>query len=194
MTHEPGGVLLWCDLDHFKDINDSLGHSTGDLFLKRVADAFRIEVRRGEILARLGGDEFGVLLPDASMEDAAALARRLLESVRRETAAIKSRGLRTTASIGLVAFPEHGSTAEDLLTRADIAMYQAKREGRGRIEVFSTTTICGRSSPGSRSPIRCGRAWSRTAWSSTSSRSATCATARWRATKRCCGCPTSTAS
>jgi EAL domain-containing protein (putative c-di-GMP-specific phosphodiesterase class I) len=71
------------------------------------------------------------------MEDAAALARRLLESVRRETAAIKSRGLRTSASIGLVAFPDHGSTAEDLLTRADIAMYQAKREGRGRIEVFS---------------------------------------------------------
>ncbi|HEX2463518.1 MAG TPA: EAL domain-containing protein [Thermoanaerobaculia bacterium] len=137
VRHDRGGVLLWCDLDHFKDINDSLGHSTGDLFLKRVADAFRVEVRRGEILARLGGDEFGVLLPDASMEDAAALARRLLESVRRETAAIKSRGLRTTASIGLVAFPEHGSTAEDLLTRADIAMYQAKREGRGRIEVFS---------------------------------------------------------
>jgi diguanylate cyclase (GGDEF)-like protein len=137
ITHERGGVLLWCDLDHFKDINDSLGHRTGDLFLKRVADAFRIEVRRGEILARLGGDEFGVLLPEASMEDAATLARRLLESVRRETSALKSRGLRTTASIGLVAFPEHGSTAEDLLTRADIAMYQAKREGRGRIEVFS---------------------------------------------------------
>ncbi len=137
VTHGTGGVLLWCDLDHFKDINDSLGHRTGDLFLKRVADAFRIEVRRGEILARLGGDEFGVLLPDASMEDAAALARRLLESVRRETAAIKTGGLRTTASIGLVGFPEHGSTAEDLLTRADIAMYQAKHGGRGRIEVFS---------------------------------------------------------
>jgi diguanylate cyclase (GGDEF)-like protein len=137
ITHGTGGVLLWCDLDHFKDINDSLGHRTGDQFLKRVADAFRIEVRRGEILARLGGDEFGVLLPDASMEDASALARRLLESVGRETAAIKSRGLRTSASIGLVAFPDHGSTAEDLLTRADIAMYQAKREGRGRIEVFS---------------------------------------------------------
>jgi diguanylate cyclase (GGDEF)-like protein len=137
ITHGTGGVLLWCDLDHFKDINDSLGHRTGDLFLQRVADAFRVEVRRGEILARLGGDEFGVLMPEASMEDAAALARRLLESVRRETSAIKSQGLRTTASIGLVAFPEHGSTTEDLLTRADIAMYQAKREGRGRIEVFS---------------------------------------------------------
>jgi diguanylate cyclase (GGDEF)-like protein len=137
ITHQTSGVLLWCDIDHFKDINDSLGHRTGDLFLKRVADAFRVEVRRGEILARLGGDEFGVLMPEASMEDAAALARRLLESVRRETAAIKSRGLRTTASIGLVAFPEHGSTAEDILTRADIAMYQAKREGRGRFEVFS---------------------------------------------------------
>jgi diguanylate cyclase (GGDEF)-like protein len=137
ITHGTGGVLLWCDLDHFKDINDSLGHRTGDLFLKRVADAFRVEVRSGQILARLGGDEFGVLLPQGTMEEASALARRLLDSVRRETAAIKSRGLRTTASIGLVAFPEHGSTAENLLTRADIAMYQAKREGRGRIEVFS---------------------------------------------------------
>jgi diguanylate cyclase (GGDEF)-like protein len=137
ITHETGGVLLWCDIDNFKDINDSLGHRTGDLFLRRVADAFRVEVRSGEILARLGGDEFGVLLPNATMEEASALARRLLESVRRETAAIKSRGLRTSASIGLVAFPEHGSTAEDLLARADIAMYQAKREGRGRIEVFS---------------------------------------------------------
>jgi diguanylate cyclase (GGDEF)-like protein len=134
---ETAGVLLWCDLDNFKDINDSMGHRTGDLFLKRVADAFRIEVRQGETLARLGGDEFGVLLPEASIENATALARRLLESVRRETAAIKARGLRTTASIGLVAFPEHGATAEELLSRADIAMYQAKRAGRGRIEVFS---------------------------------------------------------
>jgi diguanylate cyclase (GGDEF)-like protein len=131
------GTLIWCDLDNFKDINDGLGHHTGDLFLKRVADAFRVEVRHSEVLARLGGDEFGVLLPDASVEDAAALARRLLESVRRETAAIKARGLRTSASIGIVAFPEHGSTTEDLLSRADVAMYQAKRDGRGRIEVFS---------------------------------------------------------
>jgi diguanylate cyclase (GGDEF)-like protein len=132
-----GGALVWCDLDHFKDINDSLGHSTGDEFLRRVADAFRIQLRSGEILARLGGDEFGVLLPGASLEDATALARRLLDSVRRETLALKARGVATTASIGVVAFPEHGSTTEELLTRADVAMYEAKREGRGRIEVFS---------------------------------------------------------
>ncbi|MDX1385004.1 MAG: bifunctional diguanylate cyclase/phosphodiesterase, partial [Thermoanaerobaculia bacterium] len=82
------------------------------------------------------GDEFGVLLPRHDLTGAQRLAKRLIDSVERETAAIRDRDLRTTASIGIVLYPEHGRETDDLLTRADLAMYQAKGQGRGRFEVF----------------------------------------------------------
>jgi diguanylate cyclase (GGDEF)-like protein/PAS domain S-box-containing protein len=131
-----GGALLWCDIDHFKHVNDSLGHRTGDELLVKVAASLRDHVRSDEVLARLGGDEFAVLLPRAGAEEADRLAQRLLDAVRSITVKLGGKPVRTTISIGIVLFPEHGSTAEELLSRADLAMYEAKRDGRNRRRLF----------------------------------------------------------
>ncbi|HVR99034.1 MAG TPA: EAL domain-containing protein [Thermoanaerobaculia bacterium] len=130
------GALLWCDLDQFKDINDSLGHRAGDELLIKVAASLREHVREADILARPGGDEFAVLLPFAEKEEAQEVAARLLDGIR-SPVVVGGKPVRTTASIGIVLYPEHGATTEELLAHADVAMYRAKQEGRNRIMVFS---------------------------------------------------------
>ncbi|HYG62319.1 MAG TPA: EAL domain-containing protein, partial [Thermoanaerobaculia bacterium] len=131
------GALLWCDLDQFKDINDSLGHRAGDELLIKVATSLREQVRDTDILARPGGDEFAVLLPFTSRDEAQQIATRLLDGIRRNPLIVGGKPVRTTASIGIVLYPEHGATTEELLAHADVAMYQAKHEGRNRSMVFS---------------------------------------------------------
>jgi diguanylate cyclase (GGDEF)-like protein/PAS domain S-box-containing protein len=131
------GALLWCDIDLFKHINESLGHRAGDELLVRVAAALRREVEDAGVVARLGGDEFAILLPHASVDEARRLARRVLEGVQGNPVALAGRPIRPTASIGIVAFPDHGQTAQELLARADLAMYQAKRDGRNRFLVYT---------------------------------------------------------
>jgi diguanylate cyclase (GGDEF)-like protein/PAS domain S-box-containing protein len=130
------GALLWCDIDHFKYINDSLGHRTGDELLVKVAASLRENVRRDDVLARLGGDEFAALLPRADAGEASQLAQRLLEAVQSITVKVGGKAVRTTISIGVVLFPEHGAGVEELLSRADLAMYEAKRGGRNRCRLF----------------------------------------------------------
>lgn len=130
------GALLWCDVDHFKNVNDSLGHRTGDELLVKVAASLRDNVRGSDVLARLGGDEFAALLPHASAAEARQLAERLLEAVQSITVKLGGKPIRTTISIGIVMFPEHGTSAEELLSRADLAMYEAKRDGRNRCRLF----------------------------------------------------------
>jgi diguanylate cyclase (GGDEF)-like protein/PAS domain S-box-containing protein len=130
------GALLWCDVDHFKHINDSLGHRTGDELLVKVAASLRENVRRDDVLARLGGDEFAALLPHADADEASQLAQRLLEAVQSITVKVGGKAVRTTVSIGIVLFPEHGGGVEELLSRADLAMYEAKRDGRNRCRLF----------------------------------------------------------
>lgn len=131
------GALLWCDLDQFKDINDSLGHRAGDELLIKVATSLREQVRETDILARPGGDEFAVLLPFTGRDEAQQIAARLLDGIRQNPVVAGGKPVRTTASIGIVLYPEHGATSEELLAHADVAMYQAKREGRNRFMVFS---------------------------------------------------------
>ncbi len=130
------GALLWCDLDQFKDINDTLGHRAGDELLVKVSSSLREHIREADILARPGGDEFAVLLPFADRDEAQRVAARLLDGIRRPLVA-GGKPVRTTASIGIVLYPEHGATTEELLAHADVAMYRAKQEGRNRIMVFS---------------------------------------------------------
>jgi diguanylate cyclase (GGDEF)-like protein/PAS domain S-box-containing protein len=141
-ANQNGGhsALLWCDLDRFKEINDTLGHHAGDRLLIHVANALRAELRTGEILGRLGGDEFGVLVPGAGRREAEVLARRLLDVVSRDAIEVGGQGVHASASIGLVVLPGDGATAEELLSHADLAMYQAKREGRNRYAVFALET------------------------------------------------------
>jgi diguanylate cyclase (GGDEF)-like protein/PAS domain S-box-containing protein len=131
------GALLVVDLDGFKYVNDTLGHPVGDELIARLAGTLRSELRESDVIARLGGDEFGVILPEATEVEAAAVADKLLRAVERDgTVADSARQARVTASIGLAAFDgADGLSAEELLVEADIAMYDAKEGGRNRAAV-----------------------------------------------------------
>ena len=114
--------VLLVDLDNFKRINDTLGHSTGDRLLKEAAAAWSEQIRSNDVLARYGGDEFAALLPDCSMDDAAIVSQRLLEAMPSQA----------TCSIGFAMW--NGKEDQDaLLTRVDEALYRAKRRGRDRV-------------------------------------------------------------
>ena len=120
--------LHMLDLDGFKRINDLLGHSAGDRFIKAVADRLRTAIRDTDTLARLGGDEFAILQANVtSSEDAAAFARRVLAIVS-DTTGFNEASLNTTASIGIAMHPDDGIDSEDLLKNADLAMYRAKAD------------------------------------------------------------------
>ncbi len=131
------GALLWMDLDGFKEINDGLGHKAGDELLGSLAHSMRATVRDSDVLARLGGDEFAVLYPNVDETQALMAASRLLNAIRKHTAVIEGQSLRSTASMGIVLFPEHGNSASELLMKADMAMYRAKDAGRNRIVMYS---------------------------------------------------------
>ena len=130
-------AMVFIDLDRFKDINDQLGHAVGDRLLATVAARIGASVRPGDLAARLGGDEFAVLLRDTSREQAEQVAGRLLETIR-EPMAIDEHEIEIDASVGVaVSLPGDGRTSRDLLHESDVAMYVAKREGRGRVAAFS---------------------------------------------------------
>ena len=131
------GALLWMDLDGFKEINDGLGHKVGDELLASLAHRMKSTVRESDVLARLGGDEFAVLYPNVDETQAQIAATRLLEAIRQHTAVIQGQSIRTTASMGIVLFPEHGTDATELLMEADMAMYRAKEQGRNRFCIYS---------------------------------------------------------
>jgi diguanylate cyclase (GGDEF)-like protein/PAS domain S-box-containing protein len=136
-----GGAVLAIDIDHFKYVNDSLGHSFGDDLIRWVAEIFRSRLRRSDIVARLGGDEFAVILPGASRGDAVIVAETLLNAIREEKRVLSVAGapIRVTASIGVALFGNSQQTGEELLVEADIAMYDAKEAGRDRLEVYDST-------------------------------------------------------
>jgi diguanylate cyclase (GGDEF)-like protein/PAS domain S-box-containing protein len=133
------GALLWFDLDEFKEVNDILGHHVGDEMLVQIAHSLEREVREESILSRLGGDEFAVLLPVADAVEARHAADRILAEIARTVFDTGDRTIRMTASLGIVLYPEHGSTVDELLSHADIAMYRAKETGRSRWTVYSPT-------------------------------------------------------
>lgn len=131
-------ALLFVDLDNFKSVNDTLGHATGDELLVMVADRIGSCLRRGDTGARFGGDEFAILVDDADdPETAVKVAERLLEALRTPFH-IGIRELEVEASIGIAWSGHHGVTFEELLRHADMAMYEAKRQGRARYSVFET--------------------------------------------------------
>lgn len=123
------GALLFIDLDRFKQVNDSLGHRVGDDVLTELGLLLRERLRASDIAGRWGGDEFAVLLPQADASRAQAVAEQLLELFRERLVALGGQRLEINASIGIALYPEHGANVADLLTHADIAMYQAKRRG-----------------------------------------------------------------
>ena len=128
----PFSVLL-LDLDHFKQVNDVHGHSAGDLVLQAVAVALRQGVRPYDLCCRYGGEEFLVILPETALEDAAGIAERLRRDIENlKITAAKETALQITASIGAAALLGH-ETIDQLIARADEAMYNAKSSGRNRV-------------------------------------------------------------
>jgi diguanylate cyclase (GGDEF)-like protein/PAS domain S-box-containing protein len=119
-------AFLLLDLDRFKEINDTLGHHTGDLLLQRISERLNGGLTGDQIMARLGGDEFAVLLPDAGEET----ARRVADELNRlltEPFSVEGLTLKVDATVGIALFPRHGSDAIELIQRADVAMYSAKK-------------------------------------------------------------------
>lgn len=133
---EEGVALLVVDLDHFKDINDSLGHHAGDLVLKRAADRLRTCMREYDTVARMGGDEFALILEDhVGGSQAHAIARRVLHLLA-EPFSLDDREVFISASIGVTLFPFDDHGEDVLLQHADIAMYQAKRHGGNNVQNY----------------------------------------------------------
>lgn len=132
------GALLFIDLDQFKYINDSFGHQQGDDLLVQVANRLNSTLRDTDLIGRLGGDEFGVLLPKADEREAGRVAAALLGSLSERDVEIRDGDYaHISASIGIVLFPAHGIGADELLARADTAMYAAKDKGRNQYHIFS---------------------------------------------------------
>ena len=128
-----GGAVILIDLDNFKLINDSRGHDTGDEVLRSVASVLRARLRDGDVVARLGGDEFAVLLPGASPEQARRVAGDLVHLISGcTTVSDRGKAISVTASAGVVTLEESGLDAGQLMTAADIALYEAKARGRNQ--------------------------------------------------------------
>src|SRR6266550_703898 len=128
--------LLLLDIDNFKEINDSFGHQVGDILLRQIGPRLRERLEVANMVARLGGDEFAILLPAADVTQAAQVAHGLLRALERPFLS-EDHALEVTASIGIAVCPDHGTAAETLLQRADVAMYAAKRSG-GSYAVYRT--------------------------------------------------------
>jgi diguanylate cyclase (GGDEF)-like protein/PAS domain S-box-containing protein len=130
-------ALLFLDLDRFKDINDSLGHSVGDLLLEEVAGRLKAWGREQDTVARVGGDEFLIVLTGLKdVMDVAVAAERLMDAMTAEFV-VQGRSLSIGCSVGISIFPEHGTEADDLIKNADAAMYCAKGAGRNNFRFYT---------------------------------------------------------
>lgn len=133
-------ALLMFDLDGLKAANDRFGHASGDTLLRAVADALRGDIRITDVAARYGGDEFVLLLPETDLNGAMLVADKVRVDISRLALPHDGLVIRTSASIGLVTFPEDGRTSTELMRRADLAMYEAKRRGRDQVVRFARET------------------------------------------------------
>ncbi|WP_024691907.1 putative bifunctional diguanylate cyclase/phosphodiesterase [Pseudomonas syringae] len=129
-------AVMFLDIDHFKRINDSLGHDAGDELLKVIAERIRSATRAQDVVARFGGDEFCILLSIPDYEEARHLAHRVMHKMK-ETIALAGRRMVMTTSIGIAVFPRDGSTCDELLKHADLALYQSKDKGRNGVNFFN---------------------------------------------------------
>jgi diguanylate cyclase (GGDEF)-like protein len=141
------GALLYIDLDHFKKVNDSVGHAAGDQLLQIVSQRLRACVKEGDTVARLAGDEFTVILRNvADPESAALVAERVIDSLKIPIN-VAGRDHHVPASIGITLFPNDGTSIEELMRNADGAMYRAKNQGRNRAVFFDRRLMANRFDP-----------------------------------------------
>jgi len=137
LRHTRPLAVLFIDLDHFKNINDTLGHEAGDRVLKEVAERLRGCLRDSDTVGRLGGDEFVVLIEGLPpLADVAAVAQKILEAVARPFI-LAAQEFHIGASIGISTYPEDGKDMLNLLKNADAAMYRAKEQGRNSYQFYS---------------------------------------------------------
>jgi len=133
--------LLLLDIDHFKLFNDTYGHQTGDEVLRIIASVIRGSVRKVDFAARYGGEEFVIILPETDCENAFRVAERIREKVERYVIDVGGHKTRLTVSIGISCFPQDAIQKEDLIRKADAALYLAKERGRNRVVLFSEIPV-----------------------------------------------------
>ncbi len=127
--------LLFIDIDGFKGVNDTHGHLIGSEVLAEVGSVLKASVRESDVVSRYGGDEFVIVLPETSLRDATGIAERVRQQVKAHNFCGSRLTMELTVSIGVANFPEHSSTVDGLLKKADTAMYRAKRMSKNAIEV-----------------------------------------------------------
>jgi len=133
--------LLMIDIDDFKQYNDKYGHLKGDKILKDIADIFRHKVRRTDIVARYGGEEFAIITPHTGKEGASVLAARLVNLVANKDFVLDdSLAVKITVSVGVATYKDDATTKDELIQKADEALYQAKRMGKNRVCLFGVSS------------------------------------------------------
>jgi len=137
VTRDPAFAILFIDLDHFKEVNDTLGHDVGDELLQAVARRLREDLRGSDFIARLGGDEFVIVLHDVEDTDEIQKIAADLNLTLSEVFRLRQHHVQISASIGIAVYPEDGADAETLLKHADLAMYAAKSSGRRTYHFFN---------------------------------------------------------
>jgi diguanylate cyclase (GGDEF)-like protein len=129
--------LLMADIDLFKVINDDFGHPAGDRVIKAVAGCLQQEMRESDHVARYGGEEYAIILPDTQIQDAYIVAERIRKKIESLRIKYEDNLIRFTMSLGITSFQtEEGTASDELIKRADSAMYQAKKQGRNQCCVF----------------------------------------------------------
>lgn len=133
------GIMIM-DIDEFKNVNDSFGHTAGDRFLQAVGELLRANIRTEDIVCRYGGEEFVIVMPGASLQIAFERAELIRIKFDQMYVPFDNELLHATISLGVAAYPIHGTDGEDALIRADRALYRAKQAGRNRVEAYRSTT------------------------------------------------------
>ncbi|MCE2573674.1 putative bifunctional diguanylate cyclase/phosphodiesterase [Motilimonas eburnea] len=141
LSHNAHGCLLFMDLDNFKYVNDISGHKAGDTMLTQVSTTLERLLPSNVLLARVSGDEFAVFLNDIDLAAAEVVGQRILQLIGEVCVAGRKEIHKASASIGIVASPEHGTDISELLSKADIAMYQAKDLGKNRLAVYHSENV-----------------------------------------------------
>ncbi|WP_085298947.1 GGDEF domain-containing protein [Cognaticolwellia mytili] len=139
--HQHDLALVMLDLDHFKLLNDTFGHQGGDLVLVETAKAVTKLLRMGDLFGRYGGEEFAVILPNTNLAGAEEVAERIRQSIAKNTIRYQDRTISVTASIGVATIDSIDTRYEDLISNADIALYEAKAKGRNRVCLAKETLL-----------------------------------------------------
>jgi len=134
-------ALVMCDLDHFKDLNDTWGHQGGDAVLVELSERLKRSTREIDWVVRYGGEEFALIVPETDIEHAATLAERIRRAVADAPFEYDGQPIAVTVSLGVAAFPESGRSVRELVTAADAALYDAKRAGRNQVRIANPADV-----------------------------------------------------